>query len=327
MLHFKNLFMEDKKTIPGGFKTGTVPPNKRIFTAEEEAWIRENHNKVTKTVMAEKFGLVPTTIGRIFRRMGLKKTDEEIKDIMSKKTKPSKEAIDAYKFKMRKIEGGGRGGLKPNYHLTIWRERNGDFSTKNILVYKTGNYDSFDDLVLIRKTSYEKFLEKRKQFLVRKEAKLEKNKLSEAENLIKKSKQEETQKKRDEKRAIARKIAEEKEEKAALKYQQGAAARKKREDAERQQAIFDSIKANTKPKSIQQANSELLDKDLVPVKLDAKTTVWVKRSKCVFVDGAWVKQTPLNIHLQTNDKFGRPIPFFKPGHKDENNSTKNQKGL
>ena len=57
--------MEDKKIIPGGFKTGTVPPNKRIFTAEEEAWIRENHNKVTKTVMAEKFGLVPTTIGRI----------------------------------------------------------------------------------------------------------------------------------------------------------------------------------------------------------------------------------------------------------------------
>ena len=79
--------------------------------------------------------------------------------------------------------------------------------------HKTGNYDSFDDLVLIRKKSHGKFLEKRKQFLIRKEAKFEKNKLTEGEKLIKKSNQEELQKKRNEKLAIARKIAEEKEEK------------------------------------------------------------------------------------------------------------------
>lgn len=75
-------------------------------------------------------------------------------------------------------------------------------------------------------------------------------------------------------------------------------ARKKRILAEEREKQFDEIKKNTVNKSVMESNYQLVDEDRVPVKHDAKTTVWVKKSKCEQLeDGSWIKKTPLNITI------------------------------
>lgn len=297
------------------FETGHVPYNKRILSSEEETYLRENYATTPKVDMAKKLKLNPNTILRIMNRMNLKRTPDEIALIRANKRKRGND----WKLKVQKIEGGGRENKLASYHLFKWIKQNGKFTNKKILVYKNSEYDNYNDIVLIFKRHYEDFFIIRENRKARAEKKhvdelekskkrddrlLEKKKI-EAERAVETAKRKEAHDKIEAERAIKReekrKIKEKKDAEILQKALAKAAVRgvtlKKRLDEEEREKRFEAIKAS-RPKSLSESNQQLLQEDKVPVELDHRTTVWVKKSKCDFVNGKWIKKTPLNIVIQ-----------------------------
>ena len=72
---------------------------------------------------------------------------------------------------------------------------------------------------------------------------------------------------------------------------------------------FEKIKAGALNKTVDQAVTELINDGKVPVRPDSKTTVWVKREKCIqLADGTWVKKELLNIQSNLNPPLRQPNP-------------------
>lgn len=285
-----------KKQKAAFFKEGHVPANKRIFTPEEEQYIKDNYAKVTKVEMAEKLKLNPHTILRIMTRMGLKRTQEEIDFVLSKKRKRDSN----WTMAVRKIEGGGRGNPRANYHLTKWIKTNGEFSSKKVLVYKNAKFDDFNDLVLINKRGFASFMEKRPK------------------RILWNTTKEEREKKKELKREFLRKKEADLQKKAIVKAVVKSQTLKKKHEKEEAEKRFEAIKAS-RPKTPEEAHNQLVSEGKVPVKLDHKTTIWVLKSKCEFVDGAWVKKTPLNIVAQ-KEKDNLKLIIKKPKRNEESNN-------
>jgi hypothetical protein len=90
-----------------------------------------------------------------------------------------------------------------------------------------------------------------------------------------------------------------------------------RHDEEKHEKNFEKIKADSLNKTVDQAVSELINEGKVPVRLDSKTLVWVKREKCVQLeDGSWVKKDPLNIQVMPNP-LKQPNPKKADTDKDD----------
>jgi hypothetical protein len=163
-----------------------------------------------------------------------------------------------------KIEGGSRNNSKSRWHLVKWQTLNGPLKKRQMLVYRTGDFDSFEDLMVISRSKFANFVR------------------------IREKKKEQARRK------------EEKEKQKQLKKPKRVKSAPSLESIERRKAAsaanekFAEFKRNYKQKTIAQAQEELVNEGKVPVKIDHKTTVWVRRDKCVRLDnGSWVKKSSL----------------------------------
>lgn len=141
------------------FKKGQ-PPHNKILTEDHKVYLKENYKTLSNVELGKTVGVTANHIYNVLFSMGLKRTKEEIKSLLSKNSK-NRDCSQA-SFKRLMIEGGGRtGSLKTRWHKDKWVKQNGEVSKKKILVYKNANYDSFEDLILIQKRHYDSFLRKR----------------------------------------------------------------------------------------------------------------------------------------------------------------------
>lgn len=252
--------------------------NKIILTEEQELFIRENYKTMNGFQLSAGTGLTLRTIKRRMAEFGLVRTEEEKKAVWSKRRMP--EPTDIAK-RNRKIEGGGRGNLKTKWHLDKWNAKNGPFSYKHMLVYYNGKFGDFSDLKLIRKNRYDSFVEDR----IAREEKRQKREIVLAAVSIKKA----------EKEKVDKVKREESAKRSAISAKKAVAAKKYKDAEELRIKQFDEIKANS-PKTIKEVRKQLVENEMVPVKLNHKTTIWVKKDKCEQQeDGTWVKKTPLNV--------------------------------
>lgn len=238
----------------GKFRTGHTPPNKIILTAEQERFLLENYGTMTKVSLAKEFKVNVSTILEMMTRRGLKRTPEQLKNIIANKPGISKETLEDIAMVNRRIEGGGRGKGKVRWQLEKWILNNENFSTDKILVYKNKE-EKYEDLILIKKSKYKAFVKEREKRLTL-------------------------------------------NSKLVIK-QQIASLRKtsvieKQKEVELQEKKYDEIKSTT-PKGTDEAIDQLIKEDKVAIKIDSRTTVWVNRSKCDFVNGEWVRKKPLSI--------------------------------
>ena len=222
-------------------------------------------------MLAKELGTNSSTILDMMNVRGLKRTPEQITFINLNKSKPNKETLDKNKISKTKIEGGVRGQGKRKWHLTKWVREHNNFSLKQMLVYKNEEV-KYKDLILINKSTYKVFVEKRKLRLTLKTKTKVNSPLR--TNVIEKQKEEESQQKR-----------------------------------------FEEIKT-TSPKNTSEAIDQLVQEDKVAIKIDSRTTVWVKKNKCRFVNGVWERIKPLNVE-QLTSKVARKIKVDKL--EDENN--------
>jgi hypothetical protein len=242
--------------------------NKIVLTLDQEEWLLANYKTTTKRTMAEKFdGITPQSVSRVLLRYGLVRTSEERRALVLANLDAMRSVgIDISVKLRRKIEGGGRNAPVQNMHLQRWIKTNGNFSIKRILVYANAQYDNFNDLKLIDKCGYDTYIVKRK------------------ERLRIKSRKDEAVKRN------------------AINNARAEKRRKANELFEKNSAII----KQTAAKSEAEATQQLKEDDRVPVKLDDKTTIWPKRSKCTQLpDGTWVKNTPLDTdHKPDTRGFG-----------------------
>lgn len=228
---------------------------KKALTLEQEQFVVENYRTMNNAELGAVIDRNPKVVIRIMNKLGVFRTPEEKQALITR----ALGTVDtkARGRRMSKIEGGTRDSYRRKYHLERWTEINGRVRKGNVLVYATGKFDSFDDLILIRKSKLESFLRSRERAL----KKLERD-----------------EKKKQKKVSVAKKAR-----RIIL------SERKRAEDSAK--ANFEEFKRNYKQKSVVEAQKELVDQGKVPVKLDSKTTIWVSRDKCVRLDsGEWVKK-------------------------------------
>lgn len=236
---------------------------KFAFSPEQEQYLRDNAATKTNAEIAEALGFKKSFIKDKVRELGIVRTETQTKSLISR-TNLAKDhkKIAAQRLK---IEGGGRDAkCKTKWHLKKWQTINGELKPKQVLVYRTGDFDNFEDLMVITRSKFANFVrirDKKKEIAKRKaekdKAKLLKQKPKRVTHSVE---------------SIERR-------------KESAAAREK----------FEEFKKNYKPKTIAQAQEELVNEGKVPVKLDHKTTIWVKREKCVRLEnGNWVKKSSLS---------------------------------
>ena len=215
------------------FKKGHVPHNTRILTDDEYKFIKENYTKMKNKDLGAKLNIQSKSVYRILKRLGLIRTKEEIEYIRNTRTHISGS------YKIRKIENGGRGKHRENYHKQQWIKFNGQIPKGFMLVYENKKYEDLSDLILIKQKSFKTFAKKREKIL----------------NCERKNKE-----------LIKKEI-----EKA------------KRDKRNNEIKISLVNKINIKP---------IIDEhyiETVPVKIDSKTTIMVKRNRCNKLEnGNWI---------------------------------------
>lgn len=227
-------------------KNTFVPPNK-IFNAEKEHYLRENFRTTPNDVLAKNIGLAKDHMRKIMRNLCLKRTPQEIQALISNGLSNRDEQKKAQK--VRKIEGGSRNcNNRIKYHKTRWIEKNGPIPNNMVLVYENGDYENYNDLILIKKISFNSFIKKR-DIRLRKEQRQKKT--------------------------------------AVTVYQ----AEERRRRRERQEQMEEELKKNYKQKSFTEAVCEQLENEKVPVRLDHKTLIFVRKDKCYQDEhGNWHKK-------------------------------------
>lgn len=151
----------------------------------------------------------------------------------------------------RNIEGGGRSNMKAKNHKSVWIKKHGKIPSGFILVYKTPDYANYNDLVLIDRNDLDSFIMKRDKKML------------------------ESQK---DKRRIERILK--KEQKKNIAHQKELRRIENEKNRDREDEFLRSIKKNS--------NTKCMDKDRVPVQIDSRTMVWVKKEKCEKINGRWV---------------------------------------
>lgn len=221
------------------FPIGHKPHNKVEISPEMEQFIRDNYRTMNNIELGKKIGVVPKSMYRILKNMGITRTKEEIAVMVQTRNKFTEKAKTGI-VKRRKIEGGGRNNRRAEWHLKCWIDKNGEVPTDCILMYKTKNYNDKNDVVLVKRNKYDAFVKKRDENL-------------EIEN------------KRKEREIRAQQNAE-KTTKRLNEYKR----------KEEQEAFLNSIR-NRSTDDVY-AQERALGK--VPVRLDDKTEIWVKKEKC-----------------------------------------------
>lgn len=140
----------------------------------------------------------------------------------------------------RNIEGGGKKNGRAVWHKKIWTSKNGPIPEDSILVYSTKKYDSVEDLILIKKSKFDAFVKKRDSFL-------------------------EKEKKRVEREKRAQKKAEQELKRSEREKQQ-----------EKHEEFIHKLRKNQSTNWVK----EEYERGRVPIRLDQRTTVWVKIEKC-----------------------------------------------
>ena len=207
---------------------------KVVLTLEDELFIRSNYKTMLNKDLAERFGIVPKSMLRILKRLGITRTKEEIAAVV----------------KLRDTsKGNGREKLLKiaEWHKKQWRKHNGDIPDDSVLMYATKNYESWEDLVLVKKTKAEAFISKRELSIERTQ-----RKIAEEE----KKKKIEFKKERKEKRAL-RVAHEDKKEIAHEKFKDTLVQRTFEEDANYEKSL-----------------------GKVSVRIDDRTVIWAKPERC-----------------------------------------------
>lgn len=239
--------------------------NKIVLTAEQEEYLVRNYKTMTRKELGLALGLKPFMVLRQMGRLNLVRTPEEKKALISKSV-VNRDDQAAAKKKMR-IEGGHKGNphqRKSRYHKDKWIERNGAIPKNMILVYENAKYDEYNDLVLIQRRGFNKFVRERDKRLKKEE--------------------------RDRKRKI-----------------QGKQIEARRKAAHEQEDRMDKFLSSYKQKSPNEAALELMAENKVPVKIDHRTTIWVKREKCIQLEnGTWVKKENTNTKHHNNEEKSEP---------------------
>ena len=204
------------------------------FSPEQEQFVRDNYRTMLNKDLGEKLGVSSQYMKKLFVRLGIKRTKEEIQSVINLKSKP---VIDM--SSKLTIEGGGRGNSKARYHRTCWVKLNGPIRNNHILMYETKDYDNWKDLRQVHKDTLESFKIKREAAIGVAERK--------------------------EKRVIQLEI------KAIRKSRKSESIKAEQESQKR----FALIKAN--PRTLDHE----MEMGKVPVRLDSRTLMYVKREKCI----------------------------------------------
>lgn len=287
--------------------------NKVILTKEQESFIRDNYKTMNGFQLSVGTRLTHRIIKRRMSELGLVRTDEEKNAVWAKRRMPDVKEIAN---RNRKIECGGRGNYKTKYHLDKWNAENGSFSSKHMLVYKNGKFDDYNDLKLIRKWRYDIFvndrdshLENAKNRLIKREEKalideanrkkraIEKEKKDVIKDAINKEKKQKREivlaalaLKKEEKEKIEKVKRAETAKRMAISAKKANITKKNKEANEERQKQLDEIKANSKP--LKETHATMLKEEKVRVRIDHRTTIYVKKSLCVQLEnGDWVKNT------------------------------------
>jgi len=125
----------------------------KIISSEDEQFLKDNYKTMLNKDLAEKIGVMPKSITRILKRLGISRTVEEAKHVRNLKCND---------YGNKNIEKGGN-----QYHKKCWIKANGKIRKDLILMYANKQYDNWKDLVTVKKISVDKFILKR-------EARLEK---------------------------------------------------------------------------------------------------------------------------------------------------------
>jgi len=328
-----------------------MSPNKTKITRKQDSFIRDNYKTMNGFQLSAGTGLTHRVIKRRMSELGLVRTDAEKKAVWAKRRLPDPKEISKRNQKIEGGGRGknqakyhldkwnAKNGTFSNKHMLVYK--NGKFDDYNDLkLIRKWRYDIFvkerDDRFeqakkkLIKKEQKEiTDKENRKNRVIEKEKKAVEKKKKDAikeENRKKRTiEREKKEAEKKQKREIVlavmaeKKVEKEKIEKAkraenakkmAISSKKLLAAKKNKEAAEERQKKLEEIKANS-PKTMKEFQQRLVKEEKVPVKLDHKTTIYVKKSLCTQLEnGTWVKATPLNI-VQSN----KPKKHEKPNDK------------
>lgn len=265
------------------------------FTDEQEQFLRDNYatmTTMTNQEMADKLGFKRTFIKDKMRELGIIRNMDQTKSLISRTNlEKDHKKIAAQRLK---IEGGGRDArCKTKWHLKKWQTLNGELKPKQVLVYRTGDFDNFEDLMVISRSKFANFVRIRDKKKEQAARKAEKERLKQL------------------KRPKRLKSAPSPE----------SLERKKADYAAREK--FEEFKRNYKPKTIAQAQEELVNDGKVPVKIDHRTTVWVRRDKCVRLEnGSWVKKSSLTNENNYGNKNERADTGATEGAESRSNQAR-----
>lgn len=145
--------------------------NKRELSEEEKAYVLKSYRTVNNNEIGKKLGVNPKSVLRILNRLGVKRSHEDIRKLIQDKDRTSNGAE-----KKRSIEGGGRANYKTAWHKTQWINKNGKIPEGMILVYSTGDFTSWKDLVLMPRKKSNTFIKKRDSNIRSEKKRLEKEK-------------------------------------------------------------------------------------------------------------------------------------------------------
>ena len=142
-------------------------------------------------------------------------------------------------------------GTKAKWHLEKWSKLNGKVPDGFILFYENARRDDFGDLILLPKSEFNTRLDERER------------------------KEKETEKKQEKEKGMS-----------VLN------ALKKRRNAvyTQQEKKINNFLKTYKQKSLAEASEEEKEKGKVPVRLDHKTIVFLKKEECIKKDGKWIKK-------------------------------------
>ncbi len=217
--------------------------NRKLFSAEEVKYLEDNFRTTNNSIMGKALNRSSDVVQNKLKKLKLVRTEEErINMCKSKKTVLPK--IN------RKIEGGGRNEHKKRYHLSKWNKEKGIFNEKKMLFYKNGKYDDYNDLILIKSSSFDVMFEKRKRRL----------------------------------------LYEEKINMATYNHRMSHKSVKVKNREIENQKRLDAFAETFKQKNVDDVIVEQINQNKVPIVVDLKTTIWVNIDKCVNVNGAWIRK-------------------------------------
>lgn len=238
--------------------------NNKVVTKDDEKYILENYRTVNNNIIGKKVGINPKSVLRILNRLGVKRTPKEIKNLINGRDKTVK-GIE----KRITIEGGGRKNYKAQAHRRKWVDKNGKIPEGMMLVYSTGDFNSADDLVLIKRKSLSVFIKKR------------------------------------EKEAIDAKKREVRERKAKFLMAKEIKNKAKQKEKEKNENFIKELKK--KPAS----TIDDMMKGKVPVRIDNRTIIYVKRERCnLLEDGTYAFKEGETTNVKPIGTFFGNIPEF-----------------